>query len=509
MAMLDLMLAFLATGLVYLLYRTLHNQRSRNVAHKPPGPRPWPIVGNLFDMPRHTEWETFSNWAKTYGDVVYVNIVGRPMIILNTLEAANDLLGGRSAIYSDRPYFPLVDWIGHPEFNFGFMPYGKAWKEHKKIFVNGYKQLSNYYDAHYFATMTALRNFRDDPEHYAKHTKLHAGQAIIAATYGTEVDKFSDPLIETAERVMSDIGVALLPVLWIFNPVPLLKHLPNWLGGSYVAKVTAKCKQSLADLQHVPFNQTKSALASGIYKYSFTSYLLQQAESNTAAGAEREDLENTIRSLAAVAYGAASDTTVAAEEIFLLAMALHPEIQERAQKEIDSVIDGDRLPKFEDRERLPYISAIMKETMRWHSPVPAGIPHMLSRDDYYKGHFLPAGSTVVGNIWNILHDPEIFENPMEFQPQRFLSSMDQDAGSETPSKMEQARRAAFGFGRRACPGRLFAEDGLWLLFAQFLSVFSVSSDPKGPRPELKFTSGSLSHPVPFQPIIRMTTSTLD
>jgi len=124
---LDLILTFLAIGLVYLLYRTVHNQRSRNVAHKLPGPRPWPVVGNLFDMPRQTEWETFSNWAKTYGtpvlvtflpemltdhtgDVVYVNIVGRPMIILNTMEAANDLLVGRSSIYSDRPYFPLVDW---------------------------------------------------------------------------------------------------------------------------------------------------------------------------------------------------------------------------------------------------------------------------------------------------------------------------------------------------------------------------------------------------------------
>ena len=83
---------------------------------------------------------------------------------------------------------------------------------------------------------------------------------------------------------------------------------------------------------------------------------------------------------------------------FFLAMAIHPEVQLRAQAELDSVIDTDRLPSFADRPRLPYIAAVQKEILRWAPVAPLGIPHSLMEDDEYQGYFIPKGTTVIQNI---------------------------------------------------------------------------------------------------------------
>lgn len=96
---------------------------------------------------------------------------------------------------------------------------------------------------------------------------------------------------------------------------------------------------------------------------------------------------------------AGSDTTAATVATFVLAMTMHPEIQKKAQEELDRVIGPDRLPTWEDRPQLPYIDAILKETLRWNTATPLGVPHALIQDDVYEGMFIPGGATVIANIW--------------------------------------------------------------------------------------------------------------
>ena len=88
----------------------------------------------------------------------------------------------------------------------------------------------------------------------------------------------------------------------------------------------------------------------------------------------------------------------------LLAMALYPDIQRRAQAELDAVLsvgsgDGLRLPEFEDKASLPYTVAVYKEAMRWHPLLPLGVPHSTSADDVVDGFFIPKGAIVFGNTW--------------------------------------------------------------------------------------------------------------
>ena len=80
-------------------------------------------------------------------------------------------------------------------------------------------------------------------------------------------------------------------------------------------------------------------------------------------------------------------------------MALHPHVVRKAQEELDRVVGNERLPELSDRENLPYVAALLKELLRWSCPLPFGIPRRVMEDDIYNGYHIPAGSTVVGNVW--------------------------------------------------------------------------------------------------------------
>ena len=84
---------------------------------------------------------------------------------------------------------------------------------------------------------------------------------------------------------------------------------------------------------------------------------------------------------------------------FFLAMALHPEVQAKAQAELDAVVGPDRLPEFSDRTALPYLNAVIKEALRWQNVLPLGVIHRSMADDEYNGYFIPKGSLVLANIW--------------------------------------------------------------------------------------------------------------
>ena len=86
-------------------------------------------------------------------------------------------------------------------------------------------------------------------------------------------------------------------------------------------------------------------------------------------------------------------------KVFLLAMALYPEVQRKAQEELDAALGGSRLPEFEDRGNLPYVVAVCKETLRWHPLLTVAFPHATAQDDIVEGYFIPKGTIVFGNAW--------------------------------------------------------------------------------------------------------------
>ena len=129
-------------------------------------------------------------------------------------------------------------------------------------------------------------------------------------------------------------------------------------------------------------------------------------------------------------------------------MALYPEIQKKAQKALDDVLGGQRLPEFTDSTCIPYISAIVHEILRWHPVVPTCVWHVSNQDDIYNGFVIPKGSVMIPNSWAVLHDETIFgADTNKFIPERFMTA------DGTLKVGISDTDAAFGFGRRICPGR--------------------------------------------------------
>ena len=138
-------------------------------------------------------------------------------------------------------------------------------------------------------------------------------------------------------------------------------------------------------------------------------------------------------------YGAGSDTTSDAIATFIMTMVNHPEQQRLAQEELDRVIGRDRMPGFEDSADLPYINALVKEVQRWRPVIAGGLAHATTKDDVYLGYFIPKGTTVIPNAWAIHMDPNLYPQPEQFRPERFLKD-------GNVIGVPQAERGHFGFG---------------------------------------------------------------
>lgn len=167
-------------------------------------------------------------------------------------------------------------------------------------------------------------------------------------------------------------------------------------------------------------------------------------------------------------------------------MAVHPEIQRKAQKEIDQLLRGERLPTLSDQADLPYISAMVKEIYRWHVPLPISIPKLLREDDVYKGYLIPKGAIVLENIWAVFRDPVVYPEPHLFNPERFLKG-----GKLDPSVRDPEDRV-FGSSRRICPGKHFANHAIFLRFATILATFNIEpgvNDKGEAGSEVKFHEG--------------------
>lgn len=191
----------------------------------------------------------------------------------------------------------------------------------------------------------------------------------------------------------------------------------------------------------------------------------------------------------------AQDTTLSTIRGFFLAMAINPAVLKKAQEEIDAVVGTQRLPLISDRTHLPYVNALILELFRWIVVAPYGIPHKTSQDDMYAGYFIPKGSLVMPNIEFMMKDPRLYKDPERFMPERFLG--------ETPEK--DPRGIAFGYGRRICPGRLLADETVFIACAMSIAVFDIQKKVRDGvvlEPVRRMVPGFISYPEPYEIDVR-------
>jgi len=342
-----------------------------------------------------------------------------------------------------------------------------------------------------------LRRLVISPANYVAHTRRYAGGLTLKVVYGYEPVSHEDEFLGLAEECVNLLAnkIASGGGIWPVDIFPSLQYLPSWAPGAGFKVKAAQWKIKMEEFVDKPYEFVKNSIKSGIYKPSFCSTLLE--EENKTTDEFEFDLKWTANSM----YAASMDTTMTTVSHFLLAMVAHPEALAQAQKEIDAVVGSERLPTFTDRPNLPYVEAILNETLRWAVPLPLNLPHRLMEDDVYKDMHIPKGSLVFGNIWAILRDERIYANPSAFIPERFLEKVD-----PTTERRRDPRNYVFGFGRRKCPGMNLVESSIWLLISSMIATLDISKavDEFGNvvEPKVDFENPIFRIPNPFKCDIR-------
>ncbi|EIN08308.1 cytochrome P450, partial [Punctularia strigosozonata HHB-11173 SS5] len=178
--------------------------------------------------------------------------------------------------------------------------------------------------------------------------------------------------------------------------------------------------------------------------------------------------------LGTVLLEGASDTTPTLLQSFLLLVTAHPEVQRKLHDEMDSVVGVGRVPNPNDFQNLPYLQATMRETHRFRPVFPIGIPHYTLEDVIYGKYTIPKGSVLAVNLWGIYHDPEVFEDPHTFNPDRYMQS---EFGVK-PAINDTLFRHSLpcGVGRRICPGRHVAEQATRIQAADLIWGFEFTAN---------------------------------
>ncbi|KAH7914101.1 cytochrome P450 [Hygrophoropsis aurantiaca] len=485
-------LALSLTGALVVYYVMV--SKRRNGPPLPPGPSPTPIVGNIRGINASAPWLTYTKWAATYGDLVYSRLLNQEIIIINSEEVARDLLDRRSHIYSDRPVIVTNKLIGL-EFNSIFLRYGPKWRLHRRLLHQAFKQDTalSFHPMQLRKTHQLLRGLLESPQEYEEHLRLHSGSVIMSAVYNYETVPQGDPLVAVIDEAIAIAIEQIRPgAAVILGAFPFILSLPSWFPGMSFKGRAATSRQNITKWLKEPFQYVQERMSSGTYAPSMVSDALESWKNQDESG----EVTAAIREAAATAFmGQLSPPlpTASTVKVFVLAMVLYPDVQERAWLSIQSVIGDTRLPNFEDRASLPYIDAVLRETLRWHPIIPAGVPHATYAEDVYNGYYIPKGAMILPNVWAMTRNEAKYPNPEEFKPERFLD----DNGALTDDTCSMA----FGFGRRICVGRRLADASLWSSMALMLAAFKFSKQKDERGIDIDFEpqwgSGVATHPLPF------------
>ncbi|OBZ78498.1 O-methylsterigmatocystin oxidoreductase [Grifola frondosa] len=524
--------ALVLLGLLTILvawFRLVNLKKSR----LPPGPKPFPIVGNVRDLTSKELWLRTSTWAKQFGDIVYMHVAGQGLSRRPPQK--------RGSIYSDRAPMVMAGELCGCENMVAFTRYGDMSRRQRRLMQQalGVSAIRTYQPLLEIETHALLKRILVEPEDYLGHIRRYGGGLTLLVIYGYRVTSNDDEFVMLAEECVDILSNKMTSGggIWPVDIFPFLKHLPLWFPGAGFKHKAIEWKAKMQEFVDKPFNMVKDRMVSALRTLwhltelivmqrdgtaipCFCTMLLdeQQDEGDKALDEQKDfDIRWTANSMysglcpsqPSAAYvtlhlrvcitltGVLFNQTITAVSHFLLAMLLHPEVLAKAQEEIDNVVGTNRLPTFSDRPSLPYVDAVMSECLRWAAPVPLGLPHRLMEDDVYQEMYIPKGSLVFGNVWNMVRNEELFPNSDMFSPERYLEDVD-----EATAKKRDPRNYVFGFGRRKCPGVHLIESSLWIVMASILAAFDIKKavDDFGNvvEPEIAFDNAIFRTPNPFK-----------
>ncbi|KAM5354009.1 hypothetical protein ACJ41O_000659 [Fusarium nematophilum] len=428
----------------------------------PPGPPTKPLLGNILDIPLSKPYLAFTSWARTYGPIVGLKAGPVNLVVLHDPDDIHELLDRRGATYAGRPYnYIALNHVFDPDVGQIYLFQRndrllKRWKRPARWFLSpqGIDGIMPILDA---VSARCVKALADRPGEFLEHLRTWALSTPLMAITGQA--HVSEDLLRTyfyRQRLLTGLlEPGRTPPVDFISP---LRWLPAFLAG------WKRDARFVRQHQDAFYGEMLSKVV--------------EAWQRRKGGGEYEAVmvrlleegmpEREVKWLGGGLLDAAFDTTSAAIVNFLVAMAGHAEVLEKAREEVDAVCQG-RMPRGEDVGQMPYLKACLMEMLtvffkmfRWRPSAPLGLPHVTDSDDMYKGYLIPRGTNIIVNAFSILHNPDVHANPTAFDPSRY---------HEDPSRQtdEQSRSTwVFGAGRRRCLGDQYTVQALLTVMARMV-----------------------------------------
>ncbi|KAF8314233.1 cytochrome P450 [Clavulina sp. PMI_390] len=427
----------------------LRSKSVRKTSKLPPGPGGLPWIGQAFEIPMLHSHLYYTKLHKKLGDIYSLVAMGQKFVVLNTYEAAFEILGRQGLVHCERPANPYMRRFLGQENVIVLINANKDWKEGRRLYQMVFNKESSRVE--YSKDIAAqLQSYIihaiervEDKGNKMLDIALH--KILVQSTYGLDLAD-DDPILENALNATEVSSESLLPTKHLVNIFPSLQYLPAWVPFQTWRTEAKVARQVLDPMIETPWRHFLTNHANGTAKHSVALRIMgEQTPSNS----------HLLFTLAA--------TNLFAE---FLSWRCYFTLKRRRRLRRSSIasLGVNGYPRLTN---LPYLDAVMKEVLRWRPVVPLSVPTTPIRDDFYRDYLIPQGAIVIQNNWAISRDERMYPNPDSFDPNRWLVA--------NPPK--DSRLWSFGIGRRSpslriCPAIAYAE----VVYATFFMTILATVD---------------------------------
>ncbi|NXG26086.1 CP1A5 protein, partial [Grallaria varia] len=467
---------------VFLLLQSLQQHVPKGLK-SPPGPRGYPILGNVLELRKDTHL-TLTKLSQKYGDVMEIRIGMRRVLVLSGLETIKQALIKQGEDFMGRPDLYSFRYVADGQ-SLAFSPdSGEVWKARRKLAQNALKTFSIApsptssstclleehvsKEAEYLVTKFLQLMEEEKSFDLNQYLVVSVANVICAMCFGKRYEHNDQELLSVVNlsNEFGDVAASGNPADFI----PLLRYLPSRSMKVFIDfnKSFLRFLQKMVKEHYETYDENNIR---DITDSLIEQCLEKKVETNTTTQIPKEKIVNLVNDI----FGAGFDTVTTALSWSLLYLVTYPDIQERIQKELDQTIGRERRPRLSDRAKLPYTEAFILELFRHSSFLPFTIPHSTTKDTVLNGYYIPKDRCVFINQWQVNHDEKLWKDPETFNPERFLCAEGTKVNKEDGEKV-----LVFGLGKRRCIGEPIARWQVFLFLSTLLQQleFSVCSGKK-------------------------------
>ena len=363
------------------------------------------------------------------------------------------------------------------------MDYGPQWRGTRKL-LHGTFMEKVVEDQHIKVQESEARQMIRDyllaPQDHMLHPKRFSNSITMSLVWGvrtpTPHTRHMERLYSLMEIWSKVMETGATPPVDIY---PFLHYLPQSVFLNWVDRATHVRDEMNALYKDFLHDIRMRRKQEGEGRGCFMDKVLDQAEGQLKQESGLSYNEHELWFMGGTLTEGGSDTSASIITAFVQAMVANPDVQKKAQAQIDGVVGEERSPNWGDYKNLPYVAQCVKETMRWRPVTPLAFPHALAEDDWVDGMFLPKGTVIIVNAWGMHFDEERFSNPEKYDPDHF-AGVTTLAADLANGAWENRDHYAYGTGRRFCPGVHVAERNLFLAMAKLLWAFNIKAGKTKP-----------------------------